>query len=480
LQAEGNIRFLHLGGVEVVASPPSEVFMKGNMKIKKSLIEKYNNRENLIVISSYPRKGELYSGNVGGIASFAKNTVMNMDQQVVVIAESFGRKGYYEEGKSLVIRAFERNRFAMWLQILAILWQFRKTRKVLFQFDFALYGDMVVSALALPFLFTVRILGFDVSIVVHSIVTDVFNLTGHLGLNTGLMGRIKGHILNAVFRLFYRLLGFAVEKVIVNDESLKRKLSSYISEEKIAAIPHGTDISLGPVRKKRARKILGYGEDEQVVLYFGFVNWFKGADLFVSSFAKITKLAGKKVRFIMAGGESATLSQKSHYRTYFVNLYHQIEQSENIELTGFVPQSKLALYFSAADLVVFPYRALIGASGALSLAFSYKKPFILSERLAPMLRSVDCRAAMKRNGLTEADFTFHLSNQACVEKTRLVLLNGAKQKLSRLAGQLRRERNWQYTSRMFTRLIYAADAQTVEVPIGQKKAYSFAESEKSV
>lgn len=450
------------------------------IKISKKLLFRYDREGSVIVISSYPRKGEIYSGNVGGIASFAKNTVMNIDRQAVVIAESYGRKGYYEEGKSLVIRAFDRNSIAMWFQILSILKQFSQTKKVLFQFDFALYGDMAVSALVLPFLLLVKLLGFDVSIVVHSVVTDVFSLTGHLGLGKNLLGRIKGSLLNSVFRLFYRLLSLSVEKIVVNDESLKRKLELYVPDEKIVAIPHGTDTNLSSVRKSRAKKILGIGEGELVVLYFGFVNWFKGADLFVSAFQNVTKLAGKKVRFVMAGGESATLSQKSHYRTFFVNLYHQIEQSAAIELTGFVPQSKLALYFSAADLVVFPYRALIGASGALSLAFSYKKPFILSEKLAPILKSPDYRQAMERNGLSESDLTFPLNHHACVEKTREVLANGVKKKLSGVAGNLRRERNWRHTSRMFTSLMYESGKQEIPVVIGQKKAYSFAESEKSV
>lgn len=424
------------------------------MRIKQNLINKYNHSQNLIVISSYPQKGEIYSGKVGGIASFAKNTVRYLPRMVVVIAEYFDEPEIYEEENSLVIRCFRRNDSFMWLEIMKTLFQFRTIRNILLQYDFALYGDTLTSCLVVPFLTILKLIGYRAFFVMHSVILDVFQLSGHLGLKNTTRDKIKGIFLNKIFHFFYLIIGFLAERVITTDEVLNRELSRYISSKKLLAIEHGVDTELAQVGKEYARRKLRIKKGEQMILFFGFVNWFKGADIYVSYFKNIQKLLDKKARFVIAGGESATLSKKDYYQEFYAEVKSEVERSSNIEITGFVPQEKIPLYFSACDLVVFPYRSFTSASGVLSLVLSYKKPFIVSSNIEGMLEAPDMKAGSGITYLRKNELVFDLSKESCLVLTEKVLQNGVKKKMVNFAQIIREKRDWKKTAVLYEQAIF--------------------------
>lgn len=425
------------------------------MKIKQALINKYNTSESLLVVSSYPEKGQVYSAKVGGIASFCKNTVSNLPRQVVVIGEYFDKPQIYEEGNALVLKVFQKNSLLMWIKILNALRQFNLIKKVLIQFDFALYGNILTSSLIVPFLGVLKILGFETNIVVHSVVTDVFNLSGHLGLKSTFFDRIKGFLLNKAFRFFYFSLGILTNKIITTEQALKERLKKYINNGKLITIPHGVDTSLKPIDKNLARKKLKLDKNERIILFFGFVNWFKGADIFADTYHQVLRFLGKNARFILAGGQSATLKKQAYYQEYFSQVLDKINTSQKIEITGFVPQEKIKLYFSAADLVVFPYRSFICASGPMSFVFSYQKPFIVSEKLIEMFSSPDFENSLREAGLNKQEISFALNKKAMLEKTSEVLKNGVKVKMIRLAQIMKQKRDWQKTALLYESLVFA-------------------------
>ena len=108
--------------------------------------------------------------------------------------------------------------------------------------------------------------------------------------------------------------------------------------------------------------------------------------------------ANKNINFIIAGGPSFTQRNKSHYQKYlkkFSNL------PKNLKITGFVKERQIPLYFSVSDLIILPYRSMISSSGPLSLAFSFEKPMILSNKLKSYLKSKDFNKNLKNIGLNE-------------------------------------------------------------------------------
>jgi len=422
------------------------------MKKNNSL---YNKPDTLGIVSLYPKKGELYSTGTSGVASFAKNTATHASKQIVVFAEYTDKPCTYTEKNVLIVRCFKKGSPFMWLQILKTIRKTPLIKNLLFQFDFALYGGIVTSSLFLPFLAILKCLNYKTNVQIHSAVDNVFKLHGHIGLNRNILGTAKGHVLNFIFKTFYLLLGVLTTQVIVAEEVLKTKLKLTVAEEKIVVIPHGVDTELKPIDKNKAKELLGIDPKEQVVIFFGFINWFKGADLFVKAYKDVSALLGKKVRFIIAGGESATLKNQPYYKEYFADTIYSIEESKHVSMTGFVPQDKIHLYFSAADLVVFPYRYLFCASGVLSLVFSYGKPFIVSKALSEIFRGQDMKAIFESVDLRIKDVSFALNKKSCLKTTETVLRNGLKKKMILVTEMVRATRNWDKTSDLYMNAIFA-------------------------
>lgn len=430
----------------------------------KQLVDKYNNEDTLALISLYPKKGETYSAGTSGVASFAKNTVTRMDTDVVVLADYSGEPTSYEEGNTFVVRCFAKNSIRMWGQILSRLSTFTRVRKVLIQFDFALYGDSKTTAFIIPFLAALKLMGYQVHIVVHSVVDNIESLSGHVGLTDDMVGHLKAQMYNLLFHNFYRLLGLLCDKIVVNEEILKGVLTKFVPMEKIIAIPHGVDQTHAPVSKTVARKRLHLSQHEFIVMFFGFVNWFKGADLFAKTYGNVDKMVGKKVRFIIAGGKSATLKEKPYYQDYYKNVEGLVKKAKRMKITGYVPQKQMGLYFAAADLVVFPYRSFMSASGVLSLVFSYTKPFIISKHLEGMFHGRDFISAMRQVGLAENDVAFVPTKRSCLHLTEKVLENGLKKKMIAMAEILRSVRSYDKTAKMYEDMLFAPEVLVQNEP----------------
>lgn len=426
-----------------------------NHETMKQLIRKYNHSDTLAVVSLYPKKGEIYSAGASGISSYAKNTVSHLPRKVIVLSQYEKNPFMYEENNALIMRCFGKNKPVMWVELIKTLIKFTAVKKILVHFDFALYGSMFTSALIIPFLAILKFLGYEVSVVVHSVVTDIATLSGHVGLKNNLSGKIKTIAYNLLFHNFYRMLGFLAHQVIVNEEKLQSKLSQFISARKIITIPHGVDTQKEIITKDKARKRLGFGKNEQIIMFFGFINWFKGTDFFVDAFRNQTKFCGRKVRFIIAGGESATLRDKKFYADYYSKVIETVGRSKNIEITGYVPQNKIAKYFASCDLVVFPYRSFICASGVLSLVFSFKKPFIISNYLGEMLEGSDFSYALASAGLAKSDLIFDLEKQSLIQTSEKVLANGLKPKMARMAEILSDKRSFVKTASFYNQAIFA-------------------------
>lgn len=424
--------------------------------MKKEIIDSYNTKDTLLVISVYPKQGEVYSTATSGVASYTKNLISHLNKKVIVLADYNDKPQLYEEtNKRVIIRCFKSNSPLLWFQLLRTLKQFNLVKNILIQFDLVIYGGVFSSSLIVPFLLILKLFNSKVSLVTHHVVLQVGKLWGHVGLDRSIKGKIKGLFYTMLIRFFYILIGRVTDQVIVLEEKLKEKLNPYISSSQVIAIPHGVDTSLISTKKSKARDMLGIKNHECVLLFFGFVNWFKGADFFVKAFSSRDTLSGKKIRCIVAGGISPTLKNKSHYQRYFQSVLQDIRMSVNVEITGYIPLEKIHLYFSACDLVVFPYRHFMTASGVLSLVFSYKKPFIISSELSEMFDASDFAYALSASRLDKNDFMFDITPASCVSQAEKVLKNGIKRKMLRFNRIIRKTRSYSNTAMQYEKAIFS-------------------------
>lgn len=428
------------------------------MQLKQKLYQLYNQAETVAVISPYPKKGEVYSKGITGVASYSKNVVKNWPRRVLVLADAFSAvKNCYQEEQALVVRAWQAKGWQKWLQMYQALRQFPQIKKVLLHFDFSMYGNIAETSLILPFLLLLKLSGYQTTVVAHHVILDVKKLSGHLGLGKGLGSWLKSLLYTLVFRLFYFFLGQLTEQIVVLEEMLASKLRQVVAPAKITMIPHAIDTSLQTISKQEARQALGWQKNEQVLLFFGFVNWFKGADFFVDSFAQVKKLLDRPARFVIAGGKSPTMAGKGFYEDYFRQVTDSINQSAKVEMTGYVPQEKIALYFAAADLIVFPYRDLMCASGVLSLAFSYHKPLLISAELQSILQDKEVKAALKKCALKKSDLIFDLTAADLINQTTNVLADGIQAKTIAFTKLMSEQKSFAKTAILYDEALFAQD-----------------------
>lgn len=348
--------------------------------MKSNLLQSYNSKDSLLVISTYPVEHTVHTG--GGLASYTKNTVRAIKKsspniKIVVLANIIDKPESYVEGGTLVIRCWERNPLKLFPSILKQIFKFSKIKNVLFGFEFAAYGDVFTTSLIPVILAMLKVMGKKTVTVAHQVTAQLKDLSVHTGLSNK-PGSLP--LYRSSLNLFFKLMGFFSHKVVTLENELSTRFNTIVIGNKAVTIPHGL-FPKKPVSRQLALKQLSLDPKNLYVLSFGYLSHYKGSDLVVKAFKKPITVRGKKVCLILAGGESPTQGQKRHYQKFYKELYTKIDENDYIIHTGFVPDKKIKSFYSVSNLVVFPYRAFMSASGPLSLAISYKKPFLVSKKL---------------------------------------------------------------------------------------------------
>lgn len=378
------------------------------------LIEKYNKPESTLFISSFPEKNVRYSKKVCAVGGFTKNTIealqrLNPLKKYVVVTVKIGKKTeIYEENNILVLRILDRDNPLSYLPTLKKLLSFTQIKTIVTEFEFGSFGGIQNASLFLLIPLILRVFGKSQIFVLHQVIENLDELIGHLGWSKDDIRKI---VFNPLLGLFYYFVHLLSDKVVVTEEVFKDRLVRIVGKtRKVITIPHGVDTNIPIVDSDSAKKQLHYSKGTKVVLYFGYLSWYKGADLF---FKYANKIKNKNIQFIMAGGPSFTNVEKPHYKKYLDNFK---KHTKNIHITGFVPEEKIPLYFSAADLVVLPYRTMMSSSGPLSLAFSFEKPLILSNKMIHYMKTSDFSEGRKKVSLNLLDVFFPLNQRGFEEK----------------------------------------------------------------
>jgi glycosyltransferase involved in cell wall biosynthesis len=130
------------------------------------------------------------------------------------------------------------------------------------------------------------------------------------------------------------------------------------------------------ISKEDARKLLNekldlpIGENEKIILFFGFIRKYKGLDILLKAMADPV-LANSSIRLLIAGEfyEDAGQYQK---------LIDELKISGKLILkTDFIPDGEVRNYICAADAVIQPYKHAT-QSGVTPLAYHFEKPMIVS------------------------------------------------------------------------------------------------------
>jgi glycosyltransferase involved in cell wall biosynthesis len=125
------------------------------------------------------------------------------------------------------------------------------------------------------------------------------------------------------------------------------------------------------VSKEEAKAKLGLSPEDSYMLFFGFIRRYKGLDLLLEAMAD-ARIKNKNLKLIVAG---EYYEDGAYYEDKLKE--YGIENSVKMH-TNYIPSDMVRYYFSAADMVVQPYRTAT-QSGVTQIAYHFDKPMLVTD-----------------------------------------------------------------------------------------------------
>ncbi len=415
----------------------------------------------LLVISSYPPRGTTHHKSVIGGASYTKNTLIALEKeirsrneipQITVLAQNIdGSDTDYQDGDINVKRIWKRNSLFTFTKLYKeILINHKQTKEIMIELELSIFGKSGIFLMMLiNFIYSLKLLNKKVVLVIHEVIFDMDKFGPHINLKEK---SLKTTFYNSGFSMFYKSILMPVDKVIVFEESLKKKLSAITGREnKINVISIAVENIKQNVSKEKARAKLSISKNDFVVMTFGFLAWYKGTDWLSGVWSK--ENSKKNLQLIIAGGENPNRIDFPYYKKYLDDL-KQVVREKEIILTGFIPEEKMQLYFAACDLVVFPYRTMMSSSAVLSIAFSFEKPFLLSENMNQIFMGQDINQELLSSNLQEKDVLFPLDNSFNERLESIKNDSVLLKKLELFSKKMKVKRSWDLIARKYYETIF--------------------------
>lgn len=163
----------------------------------------------------------------------------------------------------------------------------------------------------------------------------------------------------------------AVDGSVVMSQSVKADIEKLYKSKPIEYCPHPLFDHFGEiVAKAEAKKFLQLNPNKNYILFFGLIRDYKGLDLLIEA-VSLTKAMPIDYEVIVAG---EFYSNKEKYYTLMDKFgvrdkFHVFDK--------FIPDEQVSYFFSAADVVVQPYKDAT-QSGVTQIAYHFNKPMIVT------------------------------------------------------------------------------------------------------
>ena len=213
----------------------------------------------------------------------------------------------------------------------------------------------------------------------------------------------------------------SVDGFVAMSDSVMKDLETFDNKKPLQFCPHPLYDNFGEViSQKKAQKKLNLDSDYKYLLFFGFIRDYKGLDLLLKAMSRL-KDNNHKIKLIVAG------EFYSNEKTY-LDLIEELKIKEQLVLaTDFIPDSKVSLYFSAADLIVQPYKSAT-QSGVTQIAYHFEKPIITTDvgGLAEIVPDGKVGYVVQPNEVEIADAITKFFREANLEEMRENIKNEKK------------------------------------------------------
>jgi D-inositol-3-phosphate glycosyltransferase len=181
-------------------------------------------------------------------------------------------------------------------------------------------------------------------------------------------------------RCTLRFMYNCMDHIFVHTEKMKLQLEQdfHVPPGNVTVIPFGlnTVIPESQLSREAARKRLGIGPDERILLFFGNITPYKGVEYLVQALAILIR-RGLAARLIVAGRV-----KDRHSADYHAAVEKLIDElaiaSSIVAKSEFIPDDEVGVYFNAADVCVLPY-TIVFQSGVLVLSYGFGCPVVATD-----------------------------------------------------------------------------------------------------
>jgi len=158
----------------------------------------------------------------------------------------------------------------------------------------------------------------------------------------------------------------ACDGFIVMSEPVKNDLLDIVPNANILLLPHPIyDHYKEPINKQEACSLLHIDSKKKTLLFFGLIREYKGLDILINAMSHLDD----SYQLIIAGESYDDFNK-------YQRLINDSSLKNNITvMEQYIPDDMVTILFSAADLLVLPYRSAT-QSGVVALAYQLELPMI--------------------------------------------------------------------------------------------------------
>jgi glycosyltransferase involved in cell wall biosynthesis len=227
-------------------------------------------------------------------------------------------------------------------------------------------------------------------------------------------------------RALTRYVMGATDAYIVQSGTVRVDLVRLAPKARFLEVPHPVYNVFGdPIPKAEARASLGLPAEAPLLLFFGLVRRYKGLDTLLRALPAIRAALDPSPRLLVVG-------EFYEGREETAALVRELGLGEAVTIVDeYVADEKVGQYFSAADVVVLPYKSAT-QSGIVQIAYQLERPVICTDvgGLAEVVRDGETGFVVPPdNPRALADAVIRYQRDAC-EAGFMERIRGEKHKYS--------------------------------------------------
>jgi len=170
--------------------------------------------------------------------------------------------------------------------------------------------------------------------------------------------------------LFTKYFASSIDGFVTMSEKVKNDVKLF-SHKPTLVSPHPIFDHFGStIPTLQARTQLGLGENDKIILFFGYIRKYKGLDLLIQAMKDI-RIQQLGIRLLVVGEFYDTAQP-------YIDLVNDLALQNQITFYDqFVPDQEVTNYVSAADFIIQPYKNAT-QSGVTPLAYHFSKPMLVT------------------------------------------------------------------------------------------------------